>query len=328
MKTLRIVSCLIISLIIASCSNSSPSADFKIENTAEGGADSYTYGWDQSVEEESDASGLTGTSFSYNITALEQNGNSSQVLAYNDRNQTEEQQATKKKPANNPNSKAKIIKEAQMGIQVDDYAKSRADIETLIPKYNAYVADENERKSDYYIQNTLVLRLPSEYFDEFMNQLSGVANKIDYKRVNAQDVTRQYVDIKTRLETKKTIRKKYESFMSNAKNVEDMLAIEEKIRYLTEEIEAKEAELRYLSDRVSYSTITLDITQRLPYKYESAEYHGPSFTQRMGAALGNGWKGVQNFAIGMTSAWPFWLFVISLGFLLRKPIKRIFSKKS
>ena len=53
----------------------------------------------------------------------------------------------------------KIIRTADIGIQVDDYAKSRAEIEAKLSQYKAYISNEDERKSEYYILNTIKLRI-------------------------------------------------------------------------------------------------------------------------------------------------------------------------
>lgn len=225
----------------------------------------------------------------------------------------------------------KIIKEGNIGIRVDDFKKARTSLDGLMKKYKAYVGDENERKSHYEIQSTIIIRIPAENFDAFMNEVGDIASKVNHKRISAKDVTKQYVDIQSRLKLKKEVRDKYESFLKNAKNVEEMLAIEREVRILTEEIEAKEAELRYLSDKVGRSTITLDITQKLKYEYVDPDYAEPSFFQRVGKGFSSGWDGLLAFFVGLTYLWPLILIGIILFLAIRKPtrrfLKRLFGNK-
>lgn len=225
----------------------------------------------------------------------------------------------------------KIIKEGSIGIRVDDFNKARTSLDGLMKKYKAYVADENERKSHHEINSTVIIRIPAENFDTFMNEVGGMASRVNYKRINAKDVTRQYVDIQSRLELKKEVRNKYVSFLKNAKNVEEMLAIEREVRVLAEEIEAKEGELRYLSDKVGLSTVTLEITQKLKYEYVDPDYAEPSFFQRIGKGFSSGWDGLLAFFIGLTYLWPVILIGIILFLGIRKPfrrlLKRIFGNK-
>ncbi len=220
----------------------------------------------------------------------------------------------------------KIIKEGNIGIRVEDFGQSRTGLDELIRKYDGYVADENERKYSTSIESTIIIRLPAEHFDAFMESIGGLAVKVHHKRINAQDVTRQFVDIQSRLKLKKEVRDKYESFLKNAKNVEELLAIEREIRVLTEEIEAKEAELRYLSDRVGYSTITVEMNQRLSYEYNESEYAEPTFLQRIGKGFSTGWEGVLAFFVGLTYLWPLILLGIIIFLAIRKPTKRFLTR--
>lgn len=256
-------------------------------------------------------------------------------LAFNDSDQRSQEEG--KLDESNDNSKqipgepkeetkTKIIKEGSIGISVEDFGKARVGLDALINTYKAYIADENERKNRYNIESTIIIRMPSNNFDAFMKEVGDIGTKVNYKRINAKDVTRQYVDIQSRLKIKKEVRTKYESFLKNAKNVEEMLAIEREVRLLTEEIEAKEAELRYLSDKVNFSTITLHISQKLEYQYEDPDYAEPSFIQRVGKGFSSGWNGLLSFFIGLTYLWPLILLGIILFLAIRKPTKRFLTR--
>ncbi len=218
----------------------------------------------------------------------------------------------------------KIIKEANLGIRVEDYKRARKQVDGLLQKYDAYISSENESKSGNWITNHLTIRIPSKHFDTFMGSVGDIAERITHKRITASDVTKRYVDIESRLKTKKEVRDKYNSFLKNAKNIEEMLAVEEKVRLLTEEIEAKEAELRYLNDKVNYSTITLSINQKLDYVFEDPDYAEPSFFQRIGKAFETGWHGILHLIVGITTVWP----LVLIGIILFLALRRLFRPKA
>ncbi len=218
----------------------------------------------------------------------------------------------------------KIIKEADLGIRVEDYATARKQIDALLQKYDAYISSENESKSGSWISNRLSIRIPVTHFDAFMGSVGDIAERVTHKQITAKDVSRRYVDIESRLKTKKEVREKYSSFLKNAKNIEEMLAVEEKVRLLTEEIESKEAELRYLSDKVNYSTITLSINQKLDYVFEDPDYAEPSFFQRVNRAFETGWHGILHLIVGITTVWP----LVLIGIILFLALRRLFRPKA
>lgn len=212
----------------------------------------------------------------------------------------------------------KIIKTADIDMRVEDYAKSRASIDTMVRSARAYIAHENETRDSWRTGNSMVIRVANKDFDGLVGRLVTVAKDVNYKRINAQDVTDQFVDIQARLKTKKEIEQRYIQLLAKANKIGDILEIEEKIRVIREEIEAKEGQLKYLSDQVAYSTINLGFYQT--YEYEPADK--PGFFNRMGSAIASGWQGFLSFIIGFTYAWPLWLILSVGGWLLYKFIKR------
>ncbi|HFA48304.1 MAG TPA: DUF4349 domain-containing protein [Bacteroidetes bacterium] len=53
---------------------------------------------------------------------------------------------------------------------------------------------------------SIEIRLPSGNFEPFLNDLSNEATHTNHRRVNSNDVTAEYVDLQSRLKTKKEVR--------------------------------------------------------------------------------------------------------------------------
>ncbi len=196
----------------------------------------------------------------------------------------------------------KIIKEADIKFEVDDYIESRKKLEDIISKWGAYISKEDERYTNFQITNTITIRVLSEDFEKLINDIGTVSAKVDYKTINAYDVTEEYVDIESRLKTKREVEKRYYEILKKAYKIDEILEVENEIRKIREEIEAAEGRLRYLNDRVSYSTITLTIYQQARYKYRPT--HKSDFFERFYKGLDKGWKGLLSFIIGLAHIWP------------------------
>jgi len=217
----------------------------------------------------------------------------------------------------------KIKKTANITIKVDDYKKARTDIEKIVKSGNAYIGSENEQNSTYSISNNMVIRVLNKDFDSMVNKLLTVASNVNSKNISAEDVTAQFIDIQSRLKSKKEIENRYLAILQKATKVSDILEIEQKLGQIREEIEAKEGELKYLSDQVNYSTINLNFHQ----EFEYTPTDRPGFFGRLGSAFGNGWSGFLSFIVGVIYVWPLWIILGAGAFLLVKFIKRISKKK-
>lgn len=216
----------------------------------------------------------------------------------------------------------KIIKDANIGVKVDNYNFYRPTLDSSIYKLNGYISNENLEKNDYNIQCHVSIRLPAENFENFLSFLEEGPVKLLYKNVSARDVTEEFIDIEARLKTKKEIEKRYIELLSKAKNIKEILEVEEKLRIIREEIEAKEGRLKYLKNQVAFSTVHLRITQDLDYKYEPVKEK--SFLQRLWKSIHGGWQGFIAFLLFLVRIWP----VILIGIVTFYYIRRASRKKS
>ena len=217
----------------------------------------------------------------------------------------------------------KIKKTADINLSVDDYKAARAGIEKIVKAGNAYIGGENEQHSTYSISNSMVIRVSNKEFDGMVSNLTAIASNLNSKNIYLEDVTAQFIDITTRLKTKKEVEKRYLELLQKAVKVSDILEVEGQLRVIREEIEAKEGELKYLNDQVNYSTINLEFHQDFEYTPQNE----PGFFGRMGHAFGNGWKGFLSFLIGVVYAWPLWIILGLTAYFIVRFIKRKVKKK-
>ncbi|HHG86400.1 MAG TPA: DUF4349 domain-containing protein, partial [Bacteroidetes bacterium] len=82
-------------------------------------------------------------------------------------------------------------------------------------------------------------------------------------------------------------------------------------------IEVAEGRLRFLSDRVSLSTISLTFYEDRPI--EAVAEAGSGFGQRVKIAFLRGWQGIQWGLLALAYLWPLILLTV-LFFIVRKKI--------
>ena len=152
-------------------------------------------------------------------------------------------------------------------------------------------------------------------FDDLVYTLEKDIGKLLSKNINAKDVTEEYVDLNIRLEDNLSYLKQYKSILSKAKTIKEILEVQEKIRQIEEEIESKKGRLKYLDDKVSFSTLNLVISELIPFKLSKKR----SFGSRVAGAFSNRVSAFLSFIIGLINIWPF-LILLTLLILLRKPI--------
>jgi len=217
----------------------------------------------------------------------------------------------------------KIIKTADISIKVDKYDKARTEILAIIKKHNGYVASENQNGNDYRTTNEMIIRVDAANFDALVDNLLKEAVFVDYKKVNSEDVTEEFVDINARLKSKKDAMLQYETILKKAYSINDILEVQQYIRTLQEEIESLESRLKYLSNKVALSTINLTFYEQgniLPAQSEGFGY-------KLKKALSWGWQGLVTFFLAIIYLWPLWVICLITFFIVRHFVKKARKKR-
>ncbi|NBC06846.1 MAG: DUF4349 domain-containing protein [Bacteroidetes bacterium] len=193
----------------------------------------------------------------------------------------------------------KLIRRAEMRMEVADYEKALEQVRAQVEAHEAEITKESEQQYGSRLENQLTLRMPPQQLEPLMESLAKLAAYVDRRSVEVEDVTRQYIDLETRLSSKREVLKRYRELLKEAKNVQEVLTVEEKLRRLVEEIESTEGQFRYLQQQVGRSTLRLTL-----YEQTREGVAQRSFGSRMLQALVRGWQLLQNLVLGLLAAWP------------------------
>jgi len=216
----------------------------------------------------------------------------------------------------NETSEKKIIKDGNMGIKVDDLENAKSKVDTLLKKYNGYYANENLTNNDYEIMYSLRIRIPSNHFEKLITDIESGEYEMQYKNIDARDVTEEFIDLETRLSNKKNYLEKYNELLKQAKSIKDILEIEERIRNIEEEIESTEGRLKYLGNQVALSTLQLNITQEKDFRFKQKKHH--NFFEKLKQSFSNGWYAFIAFLLFLVKLWPFWILIALIVWLWKR----------
>lgn len=165
----------------------------------------------------------------------------------------------KEKPAQ---QNEKIIKTVELHAQTKDYTAYINGVTASVNSLGGYVekssTDLGNGSSTYNRNAMLIVRIPTEKLDEFLVK-AGENGKITSITEQQQNVTLEYVDIESRISAFKTERDTLTKLLAEAASLENVLAIQERLSEVNYEIENYTAQLRVLENRVSYSTVTMNI---------------------------------------------------------------------
>jgi hypothetical protein len=166
------------------------------------------------------------------------------------------------------------------------------------------------------ISASLTIRVPAAKFDEVRAQIRKLGLRVENESIEAQDVTKQYVDHEARLRNLRAEEQQYLGILRKAANVKDTLEVSDKLNEILGAIEERQAEFEVLSKQVE--TVAINITLRAEADAQVLGLNWRPLYQLKIAAR-EGLDGLADYAASMT-AFVFylpsallWLFTILAG---------------
>ncbi len=212
----------------------------------------------------------------------------------------------------------KIIKSANAKYKVKNVKKVTNQIKKVAAKYHAYISDLRFENNLYKKENRFTIKIPEQFFDVMMDSIGSFSEFIDYENITTKDVTEEFVDLTSRLKTKEEVKERYELVLrGKAKTVKDILITEDKLRIIQEEIDAAKGKLTYITNKVSYSTIQIDLYETVAYKEEPLSYK-KTFQSKLKNGLSFGWEFIKSILIVIVYVWPLFVIGIIVFFFLKK----------
>ncbi|WP_313893956.1 DUF4349 domain-containing protein [Psychrobacillus sp.] len=151
-----------------------------------------------------------------------------------------------------------IIHQATIRANVKELSKAQSNIEQKVKKYGGYIVESNTFQEDEQTKSgQMTVRIPEKHFEAFLSDAEEGVSKILERNVTGQDVTEQYVDLSSRLKSKRAVEERLLEFMKNAEKTEDLLKISADLAKVQEEIEVMVGQIKYLENQTSFSTVEL-----------------------------------------------------------------------
>ena len=221
---------------------------------------------------------------------------------------------------NKEDHSSKLIKEIEIHGETKKFDEAKDNIYALIEKCGGYVesSDSEAARYDSYSRGrslSMIIRIPTEKLDEFSSSV-GESINIYSSKEKLSDATASYYDMKARMDTLITKRDALTRMLEEAKDIPEMLTIQDRLYDTIADIEAYETALRNIDGKVAYSTISLTLSEVKEYTPVQEE----SFAKRFSDSFMNGWKrfgeAMQEFAIWFVGALPVLLFLGVIGLVI------------
>ena len=182
-----------------------------------------------------------------------------------------------------------------------------------------YRNDENGYGDGTALRGWVTVRVPSASYEQFVADVTAVGT-VKYQSEASEDVTQQHVDQSARLDNLRAQEKRLRDFFDAAKDVKEMLSIEQELGRVRGDIESLDAQVKFLERQAAMATVTVELSEPRPVVSPGAESWG--FMD----AITNGIRGAASVLTGfltvLIATSPLWIAAAVLFFPIRALIRR------
>lgn len=158
----------------------------------------------------------------------------------------------------------KIIKTAQLTIEVKDVTASADSLKDLATRNGGYLSSSNfQRGYNNQLSATVVIRVPGTVFETVLEGVKA-SGTVKSSSVRGQDVTEEYVDLQAQKTSYQNQLAQYNEIMKKADKVEDVIRVQAQIDNVQTALNRLEGRMRYLNSQIDMSTITVNLQEPEP----------------------------------------------------------------
>lgn len=153
----------------------------------------------------------------------------------------------------------KVIYTADLQVEVESYQEITEHIQKETERLGGYIVESNLYNDSDGRSGQITVRIPQEDFRTFIEIVEKGSTKVVEQTVSGQDVTEEFVDLESRMKSKRQVEERLLEFLTNAEKTEDLLKISNDLADIQEEIETLIGRMNYLQDKTDFSTVTIRI---------------------------------------------------------------------
>ena len=223
----------------------------------------------------------------------------------------------------------KIIRNADITIEVASTSEAQHRVTSIAEAHGGFVVtseskqrqavDPAQRITDFI----LVVRVPANQFGVALDEIKKLATNVPEEKATGQDVTEEFIDLEARIKTQKALEAQFLGIMRQANNVEDALEVQRQIAEVRTEIERLEGRKRFIENRSSLATITVNIQAPKPVLVTTTTGFGRNLRDAISESVEMASGMLLFFVRFLIVMFPVFLFVgVPLTLLLRYVMRR------
>jgi hypothetical protein len=193
----------------------------------------------------------------------------------------------------------KMVRTASIDLVVQKPVEAAEKIRNLAEASGGFLVVSQISGGEDATSASLTVRVPASRYEQVRAEIRKLGLRIESERIEAQDVTRQYVDQQASLRNLRAEEVQYLAILKQAKTVKDTLDVSEKLSDVRGQIDTQQAEFEALSKQIETVAISVSLRTEAEARVFGLNWR-PLYQAKL--ALRDGLDGLASYASTMLSA--------------------------
>jgi Domain of unknown function (DUF4349) len=193
----------------------------------------------------------------------------------------------------------KIVRTDSIDLLVRKPAEAADKIRLLAESMGGFLVESQIGGGQDATSGSLTIRVPAARFDEARAEIRRLGLRVQSERIQAQDVTKQYVDQEAGLRNLRAEENQFLAILKQARTVKDTLDVSEKLGEVRGQIEQQQAEFEALSKQIETAAISVSLESEAETRVFGLDWR-PLYQFKLAAR--EGLDGLANYASAMAEA--------------------------
>ncbi len=150
-----------------------------------------------------------------------------------------------------------IVRTGQLDLRVADLDAAISAAERAVTAVGGYVAGSQRSGDGDQATASVIFRVPAARWTDALDALRAIGTKILGEQTSSQEVTAQVVDLGARLANLRVTEAALQGIMDRATKIPDVLAVQEQLTSVRQQIEELTAEQQTLENQAALATLTV-----------------------------------------------------------------------
>jgi hypothetical protein len=157
-----------------------------------------------------------------------------------------------------------VIQNADLSIVVADPKQEMDAIARLAEQMGGFVVSSNlyqtsTREGEPNPEGDITIRVPAAKLDQVLTQIKADATDVQSENRSGQDVTKEYVDLNSRLKNLEAAEAQLTKIMENAQKTQDVLDVFDQLTNYREQIEVVKGQIQYYEESAALSVVSVHL---------------------------------------------------------------------